>query len=122
MNLCTDIKDVCTILGNIPKTEVRYMPLLYQQSKTPPLPGATWGIRILVVWNKVAMEQLLTNNPSGLEKNKTRPITSGKLEFPKRRHHSFFGQPTERILPRMAKICRIFKDSRFTRFTKKAFS
>jgi hypothetical protein len=23
-----------------------------QQRKTPPLPEATWGIRILVVWNK----------------------------------------------------------------------
>jgi len=30
---CTDNKDVCTILGNILKTKVCYMPLLYQQSK-----------------------------------------------------------------------------------------
>jgi hypothetical protein len=44
---CTDNKDVCTILRNILKTEVCYMPFLYQQSKTPPLPEATWGIRIL---------------------------------------------------------------------------
>jgi hypothetical protein len=40
---CTDNKDVCNIFGNIPKTKVRYMPLLYQQSKTPPLPEATSG-------------------------------------------------------------------------------
>jgi hypothetical protein len=49
---CTDNKDVCTIFGNISMTKVRYIPLLYQQSKTPPLPEATWGIRILAVWNK----------------------------------------------------------------------
>jgi hypothetical protein len=42
---CTDN----TILVNIPKTKMRYMPLLYQQSKTPPLPDATWGMRILIV-------------------------------------------------------------------------
>jgi hypothetical protein len=57
------------MLGNIPKTKVRLMPLLYQQSKTPPLPEATWGIRILAVWNKAAREQLITNNPSWSEKN-----------------------------------------------------
>ena len=43
------------------------MPLLYQQSKTPPLPEATWGMHILVVWNKTAREQFITNNPSWLE-------------------------------------------------------
>jgi len=26
---CTDNKDVCTLLGNIPKMKVCYMPLLY---------------------------------------------------------------------------------------------
>jgi hypothetical protein len=31
----TENKIVCTIHGNIPKTKVRYMPLLYQQSKAP---------------------------------------------------------------------------------------
>jgi len=40
------------------------MPLLYQQSKTPPLPEAKWGIHILVVWNEAAGEQLITNKPS----------------------------------------------------------
>jgi len=40
-NAFHDNKDVCTILGNIPKTSVRYMPLIYQQSKIPPLPEAT---------------------------------------------------------------------------------
>jgi hypothetical protein len=40
---CTENKDICTILGNIEislKNKVRYMPLLYQQSKTLPFPGA----------------------------------------------------------------------------------
>jgi hypothetical protein len=38
-----------------------------QQSKTPrPRLEATWGIRILVVWNKAAREQHITNNPSWL--------------------------------------------------------
>ena len=70
--ICTDNKDVCIVLGNIPKTKVRYMPLQYQQSKTPPLPEATWdwGMCILVFWNKAAREQLITNNPSYLEKQK----------------------------------------------------
>jgi hypothetical protein len=40
---CTDNKDVCTILGNIPKIKACDIPLLYQQSKTPPLPEAAWG-------------------------------------------------------------------------------
>ena len=86
---CSDNKDVCTILGNISKTKVRYMPLLYQQSKTPPLPEATWGLRILLVWNKAAREQLIRNNPFWLEEiiNNTRPI-SGNLDFQKRRYHA----------------------------------
>jgi hypothetical protein len=68
---CTDNKDVCTILENIPKEKVRYMSLLlYQQSKTPPLPEATWGKRILVVWNKAAREQLIANYPSWFKKIK----------------------------------------------------
>jgi hypothetical protein len=62
--------DVCTIHGNNQKTKLRYMPLLSQQSKTPPLPEATWGIRILAVWNKATREQLITYNPSWLEKIK----------------------------------------------------
>jgi hypothetical protein len=45
-----------------------YMPFLYQQSNTPPLPKATWGMRILVVWNKAAREQLITNKSSWLKK------------------------------------------------------
>ena len=53
-----------------PKENLRYMSLLYQQSKTSPLPEATWGMRILVVWNKAAREQLITNNPSWLERIK----------------------------------------------------
>ena len=74
------------MLGNIPKTKVRLMPLLYQQSKTPPLPEATWGIRILAVWNKAAREQLITNNPSCLEKIKQDLSPAAIL---KRRHHTF---------------------------------
>ena len=109
---CTDNKDVCTY---IPKIKVCYMPLLCQQSKTPPLLEATWGIRILVVWNKATRGQLITNIPPWLvRENKTRPITSGNLEFYKRRHHSLSEPSTERILPRMAKICRLPKDSRNT--------
>jgi hypothetical protein len=65
---CTYNKDVCTILGNIPKKKLRYMSLLYQQSNTPPLPEATWGMRILVIWNKAAREQLFTNKPLWLDK------------------------------------------------------
>jgi hypothetical protein len=42
---------------NILKRKEHYMPLLYQQSKAPPLPKATWGKRILVVWNKAARER-----------------------------------------------------------------
>jgi hypothetical protein len=44
---CTDNKDVCTVVGNIPKTKVHFMSLLYQQNKTPPLPEAAcaWGMR-----------------------------------------------------------------------------
>ena len=63
---CTNNKDVCTCtLTNIPKKKVRYMSLLYQQSTTPPLSEATWGIRtVLVLWNKAAREQLVTNNRS----------------------------------------------------------
>jgi hypothetical protein len=45
-------------------------------------------------------------------KNKTIPITRGNLEFKQCRH--FFEPPTKRILPRMAKICRLPKDSRNT--------
>jgi hypothetical protein len=44
------------------------MPLLYQQSKTPPLPEGTWGVRILIVWNKVARKHLITSNPSRFKK------------------------------------------------------
>ena len=44
--------------------KVCYMPLLYQQNKTPPLQDVTWGMRILAVWNRAAKEQIITNNPS----------------------------------------------------------
>jgi hypothetical protein len=47
------------------------MPLLYQQSKIPPLPEAIWDVCILVVWNKAAREQLITNEQSWLEIIKT---------------------------------------------------
>jgi hypothetical protein len=70
MPFCTDNKDVFTIPGNPRKTKMCYMPLFYQQSKTPPLPEASWGICILVVWNNIAREQLVTYNPSWLEKIK----------------------------------------------------
>ena len=63
---CTDSKDVCTILGNIRKTKVRYIATTKTVYKTPPLPEATWGIRIQVFWIKAAREQLITNNPSWL--------------------------------------------------------
>jgi len=63
---CTNNKDVCTMLENIPKTKLRYMPHLYQQSKTPPLPELTRGVRFLIVWNKAARERLITNDSSWL--------------------------------------------------------
>jgi hypothetical protein len=44
------------------------MPLLYQKIKTLPLPEATLGIRILVIWKKAAREQFITKNSSWLEK------------------------------------------------------
>jgi hypothetical protein len=35
--------------NNTSKKCLRYMPVLYQQNETPPLPEATWGMHILVV-------------------------------------------------------------------------
>jgi hypothetical protein len=52
----------------ISQKNVGYMSLLYQQSKTPPLPEAAWGMRILVIWNKAAREQLNTNTCLGQKK------------------------------------------------------
>ena len=107
---CTDNKDVCNIFGNIPKTKVRYMPLLYQQSKTPPLPEATWGIRILVVCNKAAREQLITNNPSSFDKIKHDLSPATIWSYKNTGTIPFFQSPTERLLPRMAKSCRLPND------------
>jgi len=65
------------------------MPFLYQQSKTSPLPEATWGILILVVCNKAAREQLITDNPFRLEKTKQDLSPAAIwMDFKKRRHHT----------------------------------
>ena len=110
---CTDNKDVCTILENIPKEKVRYMSLLlYQQSKTPPLPEAIWGIRILVVWNKAAREQLIANNPSWFEKMKQDLSPAAIWNFKTASTIPSLKPPTERILPKMAKIDKLPKESR----------
>jgi hypothetical protein len=78
------------------------MPLLYQQSKTPILPEATWGIRILlVVWNKAAREQLITNNPSWLEKMKQDLSPEAIWNFRNARTLPYLEPPTKRKLPRI---------------------
>ena len=97
------------IFGNVPD-RVRYMPLLYQQSKTPPLPEATWGIRILVVCNKAAREQLITNNPSSFDKIKHDLSPATIWSYKNTGTIPFFQSPTERLLPRMAKSCRLPND------------
>jgi hypothetical protein len=56
------------------KEEKVLQPLLYQQSKTPLQPKATWGI--LVVWNKAAREQIIT--PILVKQS---PITNSNLKF-----------------------------------------
>ena len=78
---CTDNKDVCTILGNIQKTKVRYMPLLYQQSKAPPLPEPHMGHTHPSSLEQSCQgasyyEQLIL-----VRKNETRLISRGNLEF-----------------------------------------
>ena len=56
---------------NIPKKKNARHATPNQQCKTQRTrPEATWGIRILVVWNKASREQLITNNPSWLERIK----------------------------------------------------
>jgi hypothetical protein len=95
-----------------PKTKMRYVPLLYQLSKTPPLPEATWGMHIVVFCLKTAREQLITKNPSWKTKQEVSPEAIWNLRnagtIP------FLKPPTERIPPRMAKTCRLPKDSRNT--------
>jgi hypothetical protein len=60
---CTyDNKDVCAIHSELSQ-RYQYATCLYQHSKTPPLPEATWGIRIVAVWNKAAREQPITIHP-----------------------------------------------------------
>jgi hypothetical protein len=110
----TDNKDVCTIPGNIPKTKLRYMALLYQQSKAPPLPEATWGISILAVWNKATREQLITNSPSWLENIKQDLSPAAIWSFKNAGTIPFLDSPTERILPRMTKLCKCPNDPRNT--------
>ena len=56
------------------------MPLLYQQSKTPPLWEGTWGMRILVVWNKAARKHLITNNPSWFKREDISPVAIWSLK------------------------------------------
>jgi len=97
-----------------PKDKVRYMPLLYQQSKTPPLPEATWGMRTLVVWSKAAREQLITNNLSWLHKIKQDLLLAAIWNFKNAGTIPFCKAPTESILPRMTEICRLPKDLRKT--------
>ena len=91
------------------------MPFLYQQSKTSPLPEATWGILILVVCNKAAREQLITDNPFRLEKTKQDLSPAAIwMDFKNAGTIPVVELPTQRILPRMAKLCRLPKDSRNT--------
>jgi hypothetical protein len=52
--------------------------------------------------------------PISVRKYKTRPITSGNLEFQNTGTIPFVKPPTERLLPKMAKICRLPKNSRNT--------
>jgi hypothetical protein len=101
------------IFGNVPD-RVRYMPLLYQQSKTPPLPEATWKVRTLVVWSKAAREQLITNNLPWLEKIKQDLSLAAIWNFKNAGTIPFCKAPTESILPRMTEICRLPKDLRKT--------
>ena len=65
---------------------------------------ATWGMRILVVWNKAAREQLITNNPSQLEKRKLALSPAAIWNFKNAGTISFLEPPNERILPRTGKI------------------
>jgi len=76
---------------------MRYRPLLYQQSRTPLLLEATWGVCALVVWNKAASEQLITNNRSWLEE--TNKICHQKRSGIFETQAHFLELPTERILP-----------------------
>jgi len=113
---CIYNKDVSTILGNIPKTKVRYMPLFYQQRKTPPLPEAIWNIRHA---HPSSLEQSCQGatyhkRPILFRKIKARPIASGNLKFRIAGTIPYLEPPAERKLPRMAKICRLPKDSRNT--------
>jgi hypothetical protein len=83
------------------------MPLLYQQSKTPPLPEATWDIRILIVCNKAAREQLIT---SLLDKIKHGLSPATTWNYKNTGTKPFLESPAERLQPRMAKVCRLPKD------------
>jgi hypothetical protein len=55
------------------------------------------------------MEQLITNNPSWLEKIKQDLSPAAIWNFKNAGTVSFIDLPTERILPRMAEICRLPK-------------
>jgi len=76
---CTD-KDVCTILRNVLNTKVRYMPLLYQQSKTPPLPEATCMGHTHLSSLEQSCQGAIFYKQLILGKKETRPVTSGNLE------------------------------------------
>jgi hypothetical protein len=57
------------------------MPLLYQQIKTLPLPEATWGIRTHPSSLEQSCQGATYYKQTLIRKSKTKPITSGNLEF-----------------------------------------
>jgi len=85
---CTDNKDCCTTLRNIPIYKMRCMPILNQLSETPPLPEASWGMHILVVWSNAARDQLITKAHLDSKKEAIL-ITRCNTEFQKRRQRAF---------------------------------
>jgi len=77
-------------------------------------------MRTSEVWNKAAREQLFTNKPSWLEKIK-QDLSPGAIWKIKNAGTILFLEPpsnleppTERVLSRTAKLCRLFKDLRNT--------
>ena len=91
------------------------MPLSAKQNTTPARSNmGNTHPSILVVWYKAAREQLITNNPSWLEKTKQDLSPAAIWNFKNAGTIPFLEPPTERILPKMAKICRLPKDSRNT--------
>jgi hypothetical protein len=64
---CTE-NNYGTIFGTSQRQKCATCHSFLHTSKIPPLPGATWGMHILVVWNKAAWGADITSSPSWLEK------------------------------------------------------